>query len=163
MTEAASGGEALRNPGPLQFGRRPEGAEPRDRPAAFAVVARDGRIAIAFIQRPDGTYTDLPGGALEGEETAADACIREVGEEVGLRVRPLRLLGRASLFLRTVEGEQVNNRCALFEAELTGEDAALKIEDDHALQWLDPFDALRVLRHDAHAWAVAAWLRAGGR
>lgn len=152
---------ALRNPGPLQFGRPPEGAAPRDRPAAFAVVARDGRIATVFITRPDGSYTDLPGGALEEGEDEAAACVREVGEETGLVVRPLRLLGRASQFLRTVDGEPVNNRCALFEAECVGEDAALKVEGDHVLQWLDPFAALRVLRHDAHAWAVAAWLRGG--
>ena len=153
--------EALRDPGPLQFGRAPEGAAPRDRPAAFAVVVRDGRLATVLIQRPDGTYTDLPGGAVEVEETDAEACVREFGEETGLVIRPLRLLGRASQFLRTVEGEQVNNRCALFEAECAGEDAALKIEDDHTLQWLDPHEALRVLRHDAHAWAVLAWMRGG--
>ena len=153
--------EALRNPGPLQFGRAPDGATPRDRPTAFAVVVRDGKVATAFITRSDGTYTDLPGGALEGGESDAEACVREVGEETGLVVRPLRLLGRASQFLRTVEGEHVNNRCALFEAEPVGEDPALKIEDDHALQWLDPHEAVRVLRHDAHAWAVLAWMRGG--
>ena len=106
--------EALRNVGPLQFGRAPEGAAPRDRPAAFAVVVRDRKLATAFITR-----------------------------------------------LRTVEGEQVNNRCALFEAKVTGEDASLKIEADHTLQWLDPAEALRVLRHDCHAWAVLAWMRGG--
>lgn len=145
----------------MQFGRMPEGATPRDRPAAFAVVAREGRIATAFITRPNGTYTDLPGGALEAGEDEATACVREFGEETGLVIRPLRLIGRASQFLRTVDGEPVNNRCALFEAECVGEDGALKVEADHRLQWLDPYEALRVLRHDAHAWAVAAWLRGG--
>ncbi len=153
--------EALKNPGPLQFGRAPEGPPPRDRPAAFAVAAREGRIATALITRPEGTYTDLPGGALEDGEDDAAACVREFGEETGLVIRPLRLLGRASQFLRTVEGEPVNNRCALFEAECVGEDAALKTEPDHELRWLHPHDALRVLRHDAHAWAVATWLRGG--
>ena len=154
--------DPLKNPGPLQFGRAPDGATPRDRPAAFAVVVRDGKVAAAFITRSDGTYTDLPGGALEDGEDDAAACVREFGEETGLVIRPLRLLGRASQFLRTVDGEQVNNRCALFEAECVGEDPALKIEADHALQWLYPHEALRVLRHDAHAWAVLAWMRARG-
>ena len=156
MTDAA-----LRNPGPLQFGVAPQGPAPRDRPAAFAVVVRDGRVATVFIQRPEGSYTDLPGGAVEPGETDAQACVREFGEETGLVVRPLRLLGRASQFLRTVDGEPVNNRCALFEAEDVGEDPALKIEADHTLRWLDPQEALRGLRHDAHAWAVLAWMRGG--
>lgn len=153
--------EPSRNAGPLQFGRAPEGAPARDRPAAFAVVVREGRIATVSIQRPEGRYTDLPGGAVEPGETDTQACVRELGEETGLVVRPLRLLGRACQFLRTTDGEEVNNRCALFEAEAVGEDAALKIEADHALRWLAPLEALRVLRHDAHAWAVLAWLRRG--
>jgi 8-oxo-dGTP diphosphatase len=65
--------------------------------------------------------------------------------------------------MRMENGEPVNNRSALFEARVVGEDPGLKIEDDHALVWLEPLDALRRLRHDSHAWAVAAWLRQKGR
>ena len=46
----------------------------------------------------------------------------------------------------------------LFFAELP-QAARLKIEDDHTLVWMDPHAAIAALRHDAHAWAVAAWLR----
>jgi 8-oxo-dGTP diphosphatase len=46
-----------------------------------------------------------------------------------------------------------------FEAELRHERPELKIEDSHALVWLDPNEALLRLRHDSHAWAVSAWLR----
>ena len=73
----------------------------------------------------------------------------------------MRLLGRVRQYLLKKDGEAANNLCALFEAQVTGEDAALKIEADHALVWLDPLEAVKTLRHDAHAWAVAAWLRAG--
>ena len=125
------------------------------------VAREDGRIACVHIVRADGRYTDLPGGALEPGEDDAAACVREFGEETGLVIADLRPLGRADQFLRTVEGEQVNNRCALFAAPRVGEDAALKVEADHELRWLEPLEALRVLRHDAHAWAVAAWLRSG--
>jgi 8-oxo-dGTP diphosphatase len=34
-----------------------------------------------------------------------------------------------------------------------------KIEDDHQLDWVDPYEALRRLDRESHAWAVAAWLR----
>jgi 8-oxo-dGTP pyrophosphatase MutT (NUDIX family) len=34
-----------------------------------------------------------PGGAVEPDETPADALVREVWEETGLRVEPVRLLG----------------------------------------------------------------------
>jgi 8-oxo-dGTP diphosphatase len=42
---------------------------------------------------------------------------------------------------------------------VAGEAPDLKIEDDHSLVWLAPEEALRRLRHDSHAWAVACWLR----
>jgi 8-oxo-dGTP diphosphatase len=147
--------------GPLQFGARIPGRDYPDRPAAFGVVEREGRIALVRITRPDAApYLDLPGGALDPGEDDEAALVREFGEETGLSVRPARLLGRARQYLVKTDGETANNLCALFEAEVVGEDSALKIEDDHALVWLDPHEALRRLRHDAHAWAVAAWLRA---
>ena len=50
--------------GPLQFGARAPGLDYRDRPAAFGVVVREGRIATVRITRNDrAPYLDLPGGA----------------------------------------------------------------------------------------------------
>jgi 8-oxo-dGTP diphosphatase len=146
--------------GPLQFGTRAPGRDYPDRPAAFGVVPREGRIALVRITREDAPpYLDLPGGALDPGEGDEEALVREFGEETGLKVRPVQLVGRANQYLVKTDGATANNLCALFEAEAVGEDAGLKIEADHTLVWLDPFEAVRRLRHDAHAWAVAAWLR----
>ena len=153
--------EVLDAEGPLQFGSRAPGLHYPDRPAAFGVAPRDGRLALVRITRPEvAPYFDLPGGALDPGEDDAAALVREFGEETGLRVRPRRLLGRARQHLVKTDGQTANNLCALFEAEAVGEDDALKIEADHELVWLEPLQALQRLRHDAHAWAVAAWLRA---
>ena len=147
--------------GPLQFGACAAGLDYPDRPAAFGVVTRGGRIALVRITRPDAPpYYDLPGGALDPGEDDAAALVRELGEETGLKVRPGRLLGRARQYLVKTDGQAANNLCALFEAEVVGEQASLKIEADHELVWLEPLQALQCLRHDAHAWAVTAWLRA---
>ncbi len=143
-----------------QFGARDPGLAYANRPAAFGVVRRGDRIAVVRITRPDtAPYIDLPGGALDPGEDDEAALVREFGEETGLVVRPVRLLGRARQYLIKTDGQAANNLCALFEAQASGEDAALKIEADHELMWLDPLLALKRLRHDAHAWAVAAWLR----
>ncbi len=147
--------------GPLQFGVRASTGAYRHRPAAFGVVPRDGSIALVRIIRPGVTpYFDLPGGALEPGEDDAAALVREYGEETGLKVRPVRLLGRVRQYLVKTDGQTANNLCALFAAEVVGEDAALKIEADHELVWAEPLLALQALRHDAHAWALTAWLRA---
>ena len=145
----------------LQFGARAPGLDYPDRPAAFGVVGREGRIAAVRITRPDvAPYLDLPGGALDPGEDDAAALVREFGEETALKVRPVRLLGRARQYLVKTDGQAANNLCALFEAEAIGEQASLKIEADHELVWIEPLEALKRLRHDAHAWAVSAWLRA---
>ena len=142
-----------------QFGTPDPGVAYADRPAAFGVLERDGRIACVFITRPEQSYFDLPGGAIDPGETPEQALVREFGEETGLVVEVGAPLGHARQFMRMVDGQAVNNLCTLFEMRALGDDPALKIEDDHALEWLDPFEALTALRHDAHAWAVASWLR----
>ena len=142
-----------------QFGTPEPEVAYADRPAAFGVLERDGRIACVFITRPEQSYFDLPGGAIDPGETPGQALAREFGEETGLVVEPGAALGHARQFMRKVDGQAVNNLCTLFEVRALGDDPALKIEDDHALEWLDPFEALTALRHDAHAWAVTSWLR----
>jgi 8-oxo-dGTP diphosphatase len=144
----------------LQFGEAEPGQDYRDRPAAFGVLERDGKLAVVRITREgEAPYFDLPGGALDPGEDEADAMVREFGEETGLKVRAGALLARASQFLLKTDGSCVNNRCALMRAELEGEDAALKCEHDHELFWLAPLEAIARLRHGSHAWAVACWLR----
>ena len=144
----------------LQFGEAEPGARYRDRPAAFGLLERGGRLALVRVRREDRPpYHDLPGGALDPGEDEAAAMVREFAEETGLKVRAGPLLCRAAQYLVKTDGERVNNRAPHFVAELEGEDASLKVEDDHELVWAEPLQALRLLRHDSHAWAVACWLR----
>jgi len=144
----------------LQFGECEPGRDYRDRPAAFGVLERHGRLALARITRDgEAPYFDLPGGALDPGESEAEALVREFGEETGLKVRPGALLERASQFMLKTDGSRVNNRSALMRAEWEGEDPALKCEADHELVWLEPLEAIARLRHGSHAWAVACWLR----
>ena len=120
----------------------------------------EGLIALVRVTYPErAPFVDLPGGAIDPGETEAQALIREFGEETGLIITAGRLFTRANQYFLTKDGEAVNNRASFFEGEIVGLDQALKIEEDHELVWLAPNEAVRRLRHDAHAWAVAAWLR----
>jgi 8-oxo-dGTP diphosphatase len=151
-------------PAPLQFGTAEPGVLYRDRPAAFGVAERDGKIALVRVVKPGvAPWFDLPGGALDPGEDAAQAVTREFGEETGLVIRPLTVLGRADQYLRNTEGETFDNRSTLFSVALEGADPRLKIEDDHELVWMAPLEALERLRHDSHAWAVTCWLRERAR
>lgn len=61
-----------------------------------AVIERDGRWLM--IRRGEGViapgYWCFPGGGIEAGETAEQALIREIREEVGLDVRPERVIFR---------------------------------------------------------------------
>ena len=143
-----------------QFGVPAPGRGYPDRPAAFGVLEKDGKIALVTVTKPGyAPWFDLPGGAIDPGEDDRTALVREFGEETGLSVRPGPFLGRADQFFTNTDGESFNNRQSLYEAILEGEAAQLKIEKDHELVWAPPLEALKNLRHDSHAWAVIGWLR----
>jgi 8-oxo-dGTP diphosphatase len=146
--------------GPLQFGRRVAGRAYADRPCAYGVARRDdGRVALARVVKDGAIWWDLPGGALDPGEDEGVALVREFLEETGLSVRPVRLIARGAQFMLKTDGQAVNNLSGFYEASIFGEDPAMKIEDDHTLEWWEAADAVRALRHDSHAWAVAVWMR----
>lgn len=143
-----------------QFGDLLPGRDYADRPAAFGLLERDGQVAVVRVTKPDAQpWFDLPGGGVDPGETPAQAVVREYGEEAGLRVRAVEAFGQADQYFVNTEGVAWNNRSTFYALELIEEDRSLKIEDDHALVWLAPLEAIAALRHDSHAWAVAAWLR----
>lgn len=67
---------------------------PNGRRGAVAVIVRDGRFLVirrsATVVAP-GAYC-FPGGAIEPGETEERALIREIHEELGVSVEPLRRL-----------------------------------------------------------------------
>lgn len=139
------------------------GLEYKHRWAAFGIAeSANGTIALVEVRKPDRPpYFDLPGGAVDGDEDEHAAIVREFGEETGLVVEvAARVIEVSQPFLKS-DGQPVCNNGGIYVVQVTGERPELKVEDDHTLVWLDPRDAVVALRHDAHAWAVAAWLRRG--
>ena len=147
----------------LSFGQPVAGRDYINRPAAFGVVENgQGEIALVRVSKPgQPPYFDLPGGAVDGVETEPQAVVREFGEETGLVVEVDRLIVAVSQYFLKSDGQPVRNVGGVHVARRTGFEPQLKVEDDHELVWLDPRDAVVALRHDAHAWAVAAWMRQG--
>ena len=151
-------------PAPLQFGDPQPGVKYRDRPAAFGVAEKSGRLALVRVLREDTEpYFDLPGGAIDHGESEARALAREFGEETGLIVRPGPVLARADQYSTDADGVAVNNRSLIYVAEIEGFDRRLQVEPTHQLTWLEPDEALRCVRLDSHAWAIAGWLRGQAR
>jgi 8-oxo-dGTP diphosphatase len=147
----------------LAFDAPERGLEYKHRWAAFGIAeGANGTIALVQVRKPGrDPYFDLPGGAVDGDEDEHLAIVREFGEETGLVVEVgKRVIEVSQPFLKS-DGQPVCNNGGIYVVTVVGETPELKVEDDHTLVWLDPRDAVVALRHDAHAWAVAAWLRRG--
>lgn len=146
----------------LQFGSRDPDLDYVARPTAFGLVLHEAKLACVRVDRGQGSYFDLPGGAVDGAETEEQALVREFVEETGMAIRPVGRIVEAAQFFRKSDGAPLNNRGGFWIAERVSLDPSTKVERDHELVWLHPHEALARLRHDAHAWAVTVWLRRHG-
>ena len=142
----------------LQFGEPDPALDYVVRPTAFGLVFQDGRLACVRVERGASSYYDLPGGAIDGDETAGQALVREFVEETGMAVRPFARIAEACQYFRKSDGTPVNNVGEFWFAEQLSLDPAAKVEPDHELVWLHPHTALNELRHGP---VVAVWLRRG--
>lgn len=66
------------------------------RPRTCGALIQDNVILMVQHVEPSRSYWTLPGGGIEAGESPAEAAMREVWEETGLRVRAMRLLWEGS-------------------------------------------------------------------
>lgn len=142
----------------LQFGRTQPGLTYLERTSAYGICPRgEAQLAVAQIGKKAPFEYDLPGGGVESDEDEAAALMREFQEETGLTVWPTRVIGRAGQYWVN-KGEPRNSLATFYEVELSATDGA-PTETDHTLVWMSPTEALQMMRHEAHAWAILHWLR----
>lgn len=92
-------------------------------PAAVAII-RDEKGHVLLIRRGDGRGWSLPGGVMEPGEGIVDCLVREVWEETGLEVEPMRLVGiysdPADLLVTYPNGDRVHIVSASVECRVVG-------------------------------------------
>jgi 8-oxo-dGTP diphosphatase len=103
---------------------------------ATAAIIRDEVGRILLIRRGDGRGWSLPGGFVEPGERLADAAVREVWEETGLEVEPLRIVGVYSdptyTHITYPNGDQVHFVSTTFECRIVG--GTLRADGDESLE-----------------------------
>lgn len=89
-----------------------------------AAIVRDEAEAVLCQRRSDNGLWGLPGGAVDPGEHPAQALVREVFEETGLKVRPLALsavLGGSEGFRHLYpNGDTAEYMIAVFECRILG-------------------------------------------
>jgi mutator protein MutT len=138
-------------------------------PAAGACV-RDEEGRILLLRRSDGeNLWGFPGGAIEPDERAADAVVREVREEIGLEVEPVELIGVYSapeFAFAYPNGDRVQPVLVFFECRVIGGDLRPDKEEVLDARYFGPKDVLPPMRpccvakaRDAFAYCGRAFFR----
>ena len=114
-----------------------------------SAVIRDGAGRVLLVRRGDSGRWALPAGIMEMDEAIAQTVVREVEEETGLRVEPLRLVGLytdpALQNMTYPHGDQVHVVNATFECRVVG--GQLRPDGDETIELaFFPPDALPELR-----------------
>lgn len=131
---------------------------------------RDGEGRILLLRRSDGeNLWGFPGGAIEPDERAADAVVREVREEIGLEVEPMELIGVYSAPEFTFaypNGDCVQPVLVFFECRIVGGDLRPDYEEILDARYFGPDDVLPPMRpccvakaRDAFAYRGRAFFR----
>lgn len=58
-------------------------------PTAGLLVIEDGKLLLAYSAHKQAWY--LPGGKIDGKETSREAMIREIGEELNIKIKDEQL------------------------------------------------------------------------
>jgi len=93
----------------------------------------DGRILL--VRHSNGGVWVAPGGAIDPGETPQDAVVREVWEETGLHVNPIRLCGvfaGPEFHVRYVNADEVSYVMAVFECDRVR--GQLRADQDEVLE-----------------------------
>lgn len=89
-----------------------------------SAVIRDEDDRVLLIRRRDTGQWALPAGIMELDESISDTVVREVKEETGLEVKPLRLVGLYTdptlQNMTYPQGDQVHVVNAAFECQVVG-------------------------------------------
>jgi 8-oxo-dGTP pyrophosphatase MutT (NUDIX family) len=138
------------------------------RPGVSAVILIPEGVLLQL--RDDNGLWGLPGGGVEVGESVRDAIMREVWEETGLRVEPVRLIGVYSApenhqIITYPDGNSIHYVSSCFECVIVGGELACGPES-RDLGWFQPealpdglMPVARIRIVDALARQLSAFVR----
>jgi 8-oxo-dGTP pyrophosphatase MutT (NUDIX family) len=122
-------------------------------PSATGIVY-DERGRILLVRQTASGMWSAPGGAVDPEETPADAVVREVWEETGLHVEPARLLGvygGPALVLTYPNGDRTSYVMTVFECAVRGGALVAVTDETSAAEFVG---AAELARYRTSPWVT---------
>ena len=107
------------------------------------ILNREGKVLV--VNSPKWNRPTIPGGHIEVGETAEQAAVREAREEVGIDVRPMRLLKvQEAIF---PNGFKWKKHFIFFDYLCEAGDEKVKVDGDEitSYEWMEPREAMNVL------------------
>lgn len=119
----------------------------RPRPGVYAVLVREGQVLLTHQMEPDPEY-QLPGGGIDPGEAPVPALHREVMEETGWRIGPVRRLGAFRRFTYMPEYDLwAEKLCHVYLARPSWRTGP-PTEPGHTAIWTSPETAVRLVAND---------------
>ncbi|MFN3953925.1 MAG: NUDIX hydrolase [Pararhodobacter sp.] len=130
----------------------------RRRPGAYALLVRDDRVLLTHQQIPHDEF-QLPGGGIDRGESALQALHREVYEETGWRIAPLRRLAAFRRFTFMPEYNLwAEKLCTIYLARPVRRLSA-PAEPGHSAHWVHPAEAAALVGNPGDAEVIRRALR----
>ena len=152
----------------LEYGDR-IGKSAQIRVGCSALIFDQSGEKILLTRRSDNGEWCLPGGGLDAGESAEEACVREVWEEIGLTVEVVRLIGIYTTPHRITvykDGNRFQYISFSFEAKIVAGDPGLSDEVTEVgfftfaeVAQIDLMENHRIRIEDAQARQAAAFMR----
>lgn len=121
-------------------------------PSACGVIFDDeGRVLL--VRHTNGGIWSVPGGSIDPAESPADAAAREVWEETGLHVEPVRLLGvfgGPECVVHYANGDRTSYVVTAFECEIRGGRLHASSDETDGAAFVAP--------HDLSGYRTSAWV-----
>ena len=124
-------------------------------PSAGGVIFDDTGSVLLQRAKDDGNWY-VPGGAIDPGEQPADAIVREIREETGLLVEPVRIVAvTTSPQFSYPNGHRVQYVGTIFLCRAIGGTVGVGDDESLELRYFAPGN-LPPLRHDHEKWIAAA-------
>ncbi|MCO6384373.1 MAG: NUDIX hydrolase [Vannielia sp.] len=127
------------------------------RPGIYALLPRDGRLLVTYQEEPKPEF-QLPGGGIDPGEQPLAALHREVLEETGWRIAPMRRLGAFRRFTYMPEYDLWAEKLCTVVLARPVRRLGPPSEPGHSDLWLEADEALGLLGNQGDLHFAARYL-----